>query len=76
MMAFTAMIEGGEYGNSLNFFGVYKIGSAMSRLSITSGTGKFKNACGYAEVRSLVPPGQHVTDGAETLLRITVHLTY
>ncbi|KAF8402017.1 hypothetical protein HHK36_012968 [Tetracentron sinense] len=76
MMAFTAMIEGGEYGDSLNFFGVYKIGSVMSRLSVTGGTGKFKNACGFAEVRSLIPPGQHVTDGAETLLRITVHLTY
>ncbi|CAL5413695.1 unnamed protein product [Camellia sinensis] len=76
MMAFTAMMEGGEYGDSLNFFGVYKIGSTMSRLSITGGTGKFKNACGFAEMRSLIPAGQHVTDGAETLLRITVHLSY
>ncbi|XP_058092292.1 dirigent protein 18-like [Magnolia sinica] len=76
MMAFTAMIEGGEYGDSLNFFGVYKIGSATSHLSVTGGTGKFKNACGFAEVRSLFPSGQHVMDGTETLLRITVHLTY
>ncbi|KAL0375818.1 UNVERIFIED_CONTAM: Dirigent protein 18 [Sesamum calycinum] len=76
MMAFTAMMEGGEYGDSLNFFGVYKIGSTMSRLSVTGGTGKFKNACGFAEVRSLFPAGQHVMDGVETLLRITVHLTY
>lgn len=76
MMAFTAMIEGGEYGDSINFFGVYKIGSAMSHLSVTGGTGKFKNACGFAEVRPLFPAGQHVMDGAETLLRISVHLTY
>ncbi|KAK4725918.1 hypothetical protein R3W88_030835 [Solanum pinnatisectum] len=76
MMAFTAMMEGGEYGDSLNFFGVYRIGSTMSRISVTGGTGKFKNACGFAEIRSLIPAGQHVTDGAETLLRITVHLTY
>ncbi|KAL0454656.1 UNVERIFIED_CONTAM: Dirigent protein 18 [Sesamum latifolium] len=76
MMAFTAMMEGGEYGDSLNFFGVYKIGSTMSRLSVTGGTGKFKNACGFAEVRSLFPAGQHVMDGVETLLRITVHFTY
>ncbi|KAI3430128.1 Dirigent protein [Psidium guajava] len=76
MMAFTAMIEGGEYGDSLNFYGVYRIGSPMSHLSITSGTGKFKNACGFAEVRPLVPSGQTVIDGAETLLRITVHLKY
>ncbi|KAK4402131.1 Dirigent protein 18 [Sesamum angolense] len=76
MMAFTAMMEGGEFGDSLNFFGVYKIGGTMSRLSVTGGTGKFKNACGFAEVRSLIPAGQHVADGVETLLRITVHLTY
>ncbi|XP_051147190.1 dirigent protein 18-like [Andrographis paniculata] len=76
MMAFTAVMEGGEYGDSLNFFGVYKIGSTMSRLSITGGTGKFKNACGFAELRSLIPAGQHVADGVETLMRITVHLTY
>ncbi|XP_060181267.1 dirigent protein 16-like [Lycium barbarum] len=76
MMAFTAMFEGGEYGDSLNFFGVFKIGSTMSRISVTGGTGKFKNACGFAEIRSLIPAGQRVTDGAETLLRITVHLTY
>ncbi|KAK6914211.1 Dirigent protein [Dillenia turbinata] len=76
MMVFTAMMEGGEYGDSLNFYGVYRIGSTMSKLSITGGTGKFKNACGFAEVRSLIPPGQHVTDGAETLLRITIYLTY
>lgn len=76
MMAFTAMFEGGEYGDSLNFFGVYRIASPMSRISVTGGTGKFKNACGFAEIRSLIPAGQHVTDGAETLLRIAVHLTY
>ncbi|PRQ36898.1 putative plant disease resistance response protein [Rosa chinensis] len=76
MMAFTAMIEGGEYGDSLNFYGVFKIGSPMSHLSVTGGTGKFKSASGFAEVRSLIPPGQHITDGAETLLRIIVHLSY
>ncbi|KAH0733903.1 hypothetical protein KY285_009610 [Solanum tuberosum] len=76
MMAFTAMMEGGEYGDSLNFFGVYRIGSTMSRISVTGGTGKFKNACRFEEIRSFIQAGQHVTDGAETLLRITVHLTY
>ncbi|GAY42396.1 hypothetical protein CUMW_066520 [Citrus unshiu] len=76
MMAFTAMIEEGEYGDSLNFYGVYKIGSTMSHLSVTGGTGKFKHACGLAEVRPLIPAGQHVTDGAESLLRITANLKY
>ncbi|KAK4791026.1 hypothetical protein SAY86_031439 [Trapa natans] len=76
MMAFTAMMEGAEYGDTLNFYGTFRIGSAMSRLSVTGGTGKFKNACGFAEVRSLIPPGQIAEGGVETLLRITVHLKY
>ncbi|GJW12936.1 plant disease resistance response protein [Tanacetum coccineum] len=46
MMTFTAMMEGGEYGDSINFFGVYKIGSPMSKLSITGGTGKYLHAWG------------------------------
>ncbi|GJZ70148.1 hypothetical protein Tco_0633698 [Tanacetum coccineum] len=51
-----AMMEGGEYGDSVNFFfGVYHIGSAMSQLSITGGTAKYLHACGFAEVRSLIP---------------------
>ncbi|XP_031484083.1 dirigent protein 16-like [Nymphaea colorata] len=76
MMAFTALLEGGEFGDSLNMFGVYRLGVPMSRLSVTGGTGKFKHATGFADVQPLIPTGQHVTDGAETLLRITVHLVY
>lgn len=76
MMTFTAMIEGGEYNDNLNFYGVYKIGNVVSYLSVTGGTGKFKNAYGIAEVRPLLSSGQHVIDGAETLLRIIVHLKY
>lgn len=76
LMAFTALMEGGEFNDNLNFFGVYTIGSTLSQLSVTGGTGKFKNAYGIAELRPLIPPGQISTDGAETLLRITVHLKY
>lgn len=76
MMVFTALFEGGEYGDSLNFYGLYKIGSTMSQLSVIGGTGKFKNARGFAELRPLIPPGQIATDGAETLLRMSVHLSY
>ncbi|KAJ4848603.1 Dirigent protein 18 [Turnera subulata] len=76
MITFTAMFEGGEYGDSLNFYGIYRIGSTMSRLSVTGGTGKFRHASGFAELRPLLPPGQHVIDGVETLLRFTIHLRY
>ncbi|KAM7253413.1 hypothetical protein ACFE04_008831 [Oxalis oulophora] len=74
MMTFTAMFEGGEYGDSLNFYGLYKNDSTMSRLSVTGGTGKFKHVKGFAEVRSLIPPGRSINDGGETLLRISVYL--
>ncbi|WCJ24183.1 Disease resistance-responsive (dirigent-like protein) family protein [Euphorbia peplus] len=76
MMTFTAFFEGGEFGDSLNFYGVYRIGSAMSQISVTGGTGKYKNARGIAEMRGLIPSGQHFLDGAETLLRMVVHLKY
>ncbi|CAN6460536.1 unnamed protein product [Victoria cruziana] len=76
IMAFTALLEGGEFGDSLNMFGAYHLGVPTSRLSVTGGTGKFKHAGGFADVQPLIPTGQHVTDGAETLLRITVHLVY
>ncbi|RVW13574.1 Dirigent protein 18 [Vitis vinifera] len=46
MMTFTAMIEGGEYGDSINFFGVYKIGSTMSRLSVTGGQASLRMLVG------------------------------
>ncbi|KAE9450645.1 hypothetical protein C3L33_17461, partial [Rhododendron williamsianum] len=46
MMAFTVMMEGGEYGDSLNFFGVYKIGSVMSKLSLTGGTANIRTLVG------------------------------
>ncbi|XP_062105081.1 dirigent protein 16-like [Humulus lupulus] len=74
MMTCTAVMEGGEYGDSLNFFGVYSnnnnnnnnIGSATSsRLAVVGGTGKYKNAAGFAEVRSLVPTGPRGVNGGE-----------
>ncbi|XP_039066905.1 dirigent protein 16-like [Hibiscus syriacus] len=34
MMAFTAIIEGGEYNEYLNFYGVYKVGSTVSHVSV------------------------------------------
>ncbi|GMN61433.1 hypothetical protein TIFTF001_030534 [Ficus carica] len=72
MMAFTVVIEGGEYGDSINFYGVYRIRSTTSRLAVVGGTGKFKMVGGFAEVRSLIPPDQR----PETLLRIIVHLRH
>ncbi|KAG5127135.1 hypothetical protein JHK82_027970 [Glycine max] len=47
-----------------------------SQLSMIGGTEKFKNAKGFAELRLLFPTGQVSIDGAETLLKITVHLSY
>ncbi|KAG6427342.1 hypothetical protein SASPL_111584 [Salvia splendens] len=46
MMGFTAMMEGGEFGDSINFFGVYRIGSSVSRLSVTGGRGSLRMRAG------------------------------
>ncbi|PON85023.1 Disease resistance response protein [Trema orientale] len=75
MMTCTAVMEGGEYGDSINFWGVYRVGSATSRLAVVGGTGKYKNAAGFAVVRSLIPTGPRGMDGGEALLRIIVHLS-
>lgn len=76
MMTCTAVIEGGEYGDSINFFGVYRVGiSATSRLAVVGGTGKYKNAAGFADVKSLIPTGPRGTDDGEALFRIIVHLS-
>ncbi|KAB2625789.1 dirigent protein 16-like [Pyrus ussuriensis x Pyrus communis] len=46
--------------------GFYMASSEMdqSQLSVTGGTGKFKNANGIAELKRQISPGQRATDGA------------
>ncbi|KAH1137976.1 hypothetical protein GYH30_027820 [Glycine max] len=58
-----------ELGQMMAFTMLFKEGKY-------GGTEKFKNAKGFAELRLLFPTGQVSIDGAETLLKITVHLSY
>ncbi|XP_068637585.1 dirigent protein 25-like [Aristolochia californica] len=74
-MAFTAMFQADHYVNSLTFFGVHRTVTDESHLAVLGGTGKFVNAKGYAIVKTLNPE-QHTTDGVETLLELTVFLSY
>ncbi|KAL7173510.1 hypothetical protein ACSBR2_032882 [Camellia fascicularis] len=76
VMAFTTMFESGGYGDSLSFFGVHRIAVSESHLAIMGGTGKYVNANGYAIVKTFPAANQQNNDGVETLLQITVHLTY
>ncbi|XP_044504346.1 LOW QUALITY PROTEIN: dirigent protein 25-like [Mangifera indica] len=75
-MAFTAMFESGGYVDSLSFFGVHRTAVSESQLAIMGGTGKHVNAKGYATVKTFPASNQHNTDGVETLLEISVYLTY
>ncbi|KAL7201805.1 hypothetical protein ACSBR1_033495 [Camellia fascicularis] len=76
VMAFTTMFESGGYGDSLSFFGVHRIAVSESHLAIMGGTGKYVNANGYAIVKTFPAANQQNNDGVETLLQITVYLTY
>ncbi|KAI7983114.1 Dirigent protein 25 [Camellia lanceoleosa] len=76
VMAFTAMYESGRYGDSLSFFGVHRIAVSESHLAIMGGTGKYVNAKGHAIVKTFPAANQQNNDGVETLLQITVYLTY
>ncbi|KAJ0083897.1 hypothetical protein Patl1_30844 [Pistacia atlantica] len=75
-MAFTAMFESGGYADSLSLFGVYRTAVSESQLAIMGGTGKYVNAKGYATVKTIPASILHNTDGVETLLEISVYLTY
>ncbi|KAL6967442.1 Dirigent protein 10 [Sarracenia purpurea var. burkii] len=77
-MAFTAMFESGGYGDSISFFGVHRVAVSESHLAIMGGTGKYVNAKGYATLKTFLAGinYQHSTDGVETLLQITLYLTY
>ncbi|GAY38183.1 hypothetical protein CUMW_034760 [Citrus unshiu] len=75
-MAFTAMFESGGYADSISFFGVHRTAVSESQLAIIGGTGKYVNAKGYATVKTFPATNQHNIDGVETLLQLTVFLTY
>lgn len=75
-MAFTTMFESGHYVDSLSFFGVHRTAVSESHLAIMGGTGKYVNAKGYANVKTLPGTNQHETDGVETLLQFTLYITY
>ncbi|XP_042510084.1 dirigent protein 10-like [Macadamia integrifolia] len=75
-MAFTVMFESGGYADSLSFFGVHRTAVTESQLAIMGGTGKYVKAKGYAAVKTLPSVDQNSTDGVETLLQLTVYVTY
>ncbi|KAI3429112.1 uncharacterized protein J3R85_008763 [Psidium guajava] len=75
-IAFTAILEGGSYIDSLNFFGVQRTAVSESQLTIMGGTGKYVNARGYTTVKTFPASNQHSTDGMETVLEFTVYLAY
>ncbi|XP_077245080.1 dirigent protein 10-like isoform X4 [Tasmannia lanceolata] len=75
-MAFTAMFENGSYTDTLSFFGVHRTVSSECQVAVIGGTGKYANAKGYATIKTVHAVDQHTTDGVETLLELTVYLSY
>ncbi|KAI4322181.1 hypothetical protein L6164_021899 [Bauhinia variegata] len=73
-MTFTALFHNQEEEDTISFFGVHRTAELESYIAIVGGTGKYDNAQGYAKIQTLHPPDQHLTDGSETLVQITVYL--
>ncbi|GLJ06085.1 hypothetical protein SUGI_0031550 [Cryptomeria japonica] len=66
-MAFSAVIEeNGEYEHSVNLFGVDNLLLGERQIAVVGGTGKFKNARGYAILQT-VP---------HNVIKFTLHLTF
>lgn len=81
VLGFTAMFEENGYEDSISFFGIHRTQTSESQVAVIGGTGKYVNAEGYAVLKTfpVTNNGQQqnvVTDGAETLLQITVYLLY
>ncbi|MED6199939.1 hypothetical protein PIB30_080546, partial [Stylosanthes scabra] len=77
-MAFTAIFRNEkddqqEEEDGVSFFGVHRTAAPESHLAVVGGTGKYGNAKGYAKIETLLPSSidQYITNGVETLLRIT-----
>lgn len=66
--------EGGEYADTISFFGVHRTAAPESHIAVIGGTGKYEDAKGFAAVQTLQPADSHTTDGVETLLQFSVHL--
>ena len=77
VLALTAMFAENGYADSISLFGVHRTQVSESQLAVMGGTGKFLNARGYAIAKTFPVTGQqHDNDGLETLLQLTVYLTY
>ncbi|XP_006850695.2 dirigent protein 9 [Amborella trichopoda] len=73
MIILTALMEeGGEYGGSISFFGVYNIKEHVSQVAVVGGTSKYHGAKGYATIQFLPPTEDHAMDG---VLQFNAYLT-
>lgn len=72
----TALFEGGDHtDDTISFFGVHRTAAPESHIAVIGGTGKYDNARGFAVIQTLHPGDQGTTDGVETLLQFSVHLS-
>ncbi|GLJ54807.1 hypothetical protein SUGI_1177170 [Cryptomeria japonica] len=71
LLAFTAKLEGFEYGGSnIELSGKYNIALAQREVAVVGGSGVFHDAQGHALIETI----SHTVD--ETVLKFIVTLTY
>ncbi|QCD81582.1 Plant disease resistance response protein [Vigna unguiculata] len=75
-MAFTIVFggEGDDEEDVVSFFGVHTTTIKESHIVVVGGTEKYDNAKEYAKIQTLPSPQQHITNGFETLLHITIYV--
>ncbi|XP_042489340.1 dirigent protein 10-like [Macadamia integrifolia] len=90
MMAMTAKFAdgeeggGGEYKDSLSFFGVHRTDAYESHISVIGGSGKYEGANGFATVKAVKLGSQDdsstaaaaATTTTAALLQFTVYISY
>ncbi|KAJ8759899.1 hypothetical protein K2173_010000 [Erythroxylum novogranatense] len=79
-MALTLLLhDGGDHhdsvGDTISFFGVHRTASPESQVAVIGGTGKYENASGYASIESIQQEDQHITDGVDTIVHVSVYLS-
>ncbi|XP_022954434.1 dirigent protein 24-like [Cucurbita moschata] len=81
-VAFTVIVRRHNDGDNnddedtISFFGVHRRGSPESPIAVVGGTGKYEKAGGFAVIENLRRrESQHLTDGVDTIVHVSVYLS-
>lgn len=79
-VAFTVILrrhnDDDDDQDTISFFGVHRRGSPESPIAVVGGTGKYEKAGGFAVIENLRRrESQHLTDGVDTIVHVSVYLS-